>query len=64
MLHVLYQVGGQGDMTESASRRGSDMAGNIPAGSIERATNDNTLRWHESVAFVRHWREVIHDRNL
>jgi len=64
MLPVLYQVGGQGDMTEDAGRQGSDMAGNNWAGFIERATNDNTLRWHESVAFMRHWREVIHDRNL
>jgi len=28
MLHVLYQVGGQGDMMEGAGRLGSNMAGN------------------------------------
>ena len=28
MLHVRYQVEGQGDMAGGAGRRGSDMAGN------------------------------------
>jgi len=40
-------------MMEAAGRWGSDMAGNNEAGSIERMNNDNTLRWYESVAFMR-----------